>query len=963
MEIQYTWQKMVKLLIHKMGLIKIQIIIILMMSIAKGNTVNELKTFSETHAPYMKFWVTKDRNNTIKYIHGVLSEPGNHNITDIQIFLEMYKDAFGIQNFQRDLILKKIKVTKSGNTHFSFGQQFRGIPVLYRDLKVHTNSIGQITSISNQLAHQIHVDPIPAISKSVAKEIAKEQVENRTIVQENQLSIYVNNETPHLVYKIDLAGMPVSKTILVDAHSGNIVKEMMQTVAEGPTVGQGITNLGTTVDSLQMYAGNGFAGPDFYPDWLCESFCWDYGDCGGDSYPDCELSFGQGSCEDGYIEDCAGDCWNDDLYFYWFFALGNGECETNNQPEHPEIDSLFYLVDESAPNFGNIYTISSFGTNLGSQNWIPSADNLFDSEDATTSERSGTEAHYYIRRGLDYFYNVHGYEGVNGNGTRLGVVVDFTGFNAYYNMLFDVTSYGFGGITGSWHTLPWSSDPDIVGHEITHGITFHSSGLLYQNHSGALNESISDIFGYLIEYDITGNTSWLLAAEMFLEPLGYALRDLSDPPAFGQPDHMIHFNYIPQTVNPTQDNDFGGVHTNSGIPNKVFYLLVEGGTHYGWQVEPMDENIDLSREMAAELAFVWTTQYLSAEDEFWDAREKMLLVAADHFPDNPEIWSSVYNAWASVGVNPHVDISVPSGYFEPGSDTLEASVDVSGYSDQLISARLSITATDSSLMDTLDMTINENSMAISSFPVPNIEALFRMSVHLEAIGGLNVTHDYVGQFLTAGPVDIHGFSFEGNPQVMPGMTLLLSVELENHGNSGTVPNVITQIVDFDTSCFSIVDNNAHSYGNLLPGEISEQDWAYFILILDDDCELNTELFLTFNIIISGELYWSDTISFVVGEFLTAESDQLEPNNFVLNFPFPNPFNPKTMIRFNIPEETLTSLTIFDINGRKVESLINAKLLSGDHKIEWDASSHASGIYFLELTSGDFRQTKKMVLLK
>ena len=118
-----------------------------------------------------------------------------------------------------------------GNTHFSFGQQFRGIPVLYRDLKVHTNSSGQITSISNQLAHQIHVDPIPAISKSVAKEIAKEQVENRTIVQENQLSIYVNNETPHLVYKIDLAGMPVSKTILVDAHSGNIVKEMMQTVA------------------------------------------------------------------------------------------------------------------------------------------------------------------------------------------------------------------------------------------------------------------------------------------------------------------------------------------------------------------------------------------------------------------------------------------------------------------------------------------------------------------------------------------------------------------------------------------------------------------------------------------------------------------------------------------------------------------------------------------------------------
>ena len=102
---------------------------------------------------------------------------------------------------------------------------------------------------------------------------------NRTYIKDNQLAVYTDDNGAFLVYKIDLAGIPVSKTVLVDAHSGEMVKVIMQTVNDGPTVGQGITNLGTTVDSLQMYSGNGFAGPNYFPNYLCEAFCWDYGDC------------------------------------------------------------------------------------------------------------------------------------------------------------------------------------------------------------------------------------------------------------------------------------------------------------------------------------------------------------------------------------------------------------------------------------------------------------------------------------------------------------------------------------------------------------------------------------------------------------------------------------------------------------------------------------------------------------
>ena len=51
----------------------------------------------------------------------------------------------------------------------------------------------------------------------------------------------------------------------------------------------------------------------------------------------------------------------------------------------------------------------------------------------------------------------------------------------------------------------------------------------------------------------------------------------------------------------------------------MFYLLIEGGNHYGWLVDPLDEDIDISRQMGAELMFIWNTQYLSATDNFWDA--------------------------------------------------------------------------------------------------------------------------------------------------------------------------------------------------------------------------------------------------------------------------------------------------------------------------------------------------------
>lgn len=88
-----------------------------------------------------------------------------------------------------------------------------------------------------------------------------------------------------------------------------------------------------------------------------------------------------------------------------------------------------------------------------------------------------------------------------------------------------------------------------------------------------------------------------------------------------------------------------------------------------------------------------------------------------------------------------------------------------------------------------------------------------------------------------------------------------------------------------------------------------------------------------------------------------------PQKFMLEQNYPNPFNPSTKIKFDITESGFTNLAIFDLTGRKVEQLFAEELKAGVYEISWNASAYTSGTYFYKLTSGDFTQTRKMVLVK
>jgi len=88
-----------------------------------------------------------------------------------------------------------------------------------------------------------------------------------------------------------------------------------------------------------------------------------------------------------------------------------------------------------------------------------------------------------------------------------------------------------------------------------------------------------------------------------------------------------------------------------------------------------------------------------------------------------------------------------------------------------------------------------------------------------------------------------------------------------------------------------------------------------------------------------------------------------PKDYALQQNYPNPFNPATIIRFTLPKSTQAELTVIDLLGRVVETLAKGRYEAGMHQVAFDASDLPSGMYFYRLTTSDFTQTRKMLLVK
>jgi Zn-dependent metalloprotease len=238
------------------------------------------------------------------------------------------------------------------------------------------------------------------------------------------------------------------------------------------------------------------------------------------------------------------------------------------------------------------------------------------------------------------FFEVYQRRSIDGAGLPLDATVHYgcDYDNAFWNGERMVFGDGDGVIFNDF-----TVSVDIIGHELTHGVTQYSADLDYQGQSGALNESMSDVFGSLVkQYSLqqtAAKADWLIGAGLLAEGVrGVALRSMKAPgtayddPRLGkdpQPASMDDY------VRTRSDN--GGVHINSGIPNHAFYLVAEVLGGYAW-------------ERAGQIWYdTLTSETLRPETDFAAFAAATLAAAKARFGTGPET-DAVSKAWAQVGV-------------------------------------------------------------------------------------------------------------------------------------------------------------------------------------------------------------------------------------------------------------------------------------------------------------------------
>jgi Zn-dependent metalloprotease len=196
------------------------------------------------------------------------------------------------------------------------------------------------------------------------------------------------------------------------------------------------------------------------------------------------------------------------------------------------------------------------------------------------------EAYDGLGATYDFYWNVYQRNSIDDEGLKLDATVhyDVDYDNAFWNGEAMIFGDGDGELFNRF-----TISLDIIGHELTHGVTQDEAQLIYMYQSGALNESISDIFGSLVKQfklqQTADQADWLIGQGLFTSKVeGVALRSMKAPgtayddPLLGkdpQPMHMRNF------VNTSQDN--GGVHINSGIPNHTFYLVATKLGGHAWE--------------------------------------------------------------------------------------------------------------------------------------------------------------------------------------------------------------------------------------------------------------------------------------------------------------------------------------------------------------------------------------------
>ncbi|REJ10257.1 M4 family metallopeptidase [Halobacillus trueperi] len=297
----------------------------------------------------------------------------------------------------------------------------------------------------------------------------------------------------------------------------------------------------------------------------------------------------------------------------------------------------FYLYDKSHENLDGIYTYDA----QNSWNYAGLQDKLFSSRDAAFTddyEKPAVDAHYNSEKVYEYYLEEHDRNSIDGEGMAIKSTVHFG--KDYNNAFWNGQQMTYGDGDGEFF-IPLSAGLDVAAHEMAHGVTTNSAGLLYRFQSGALNEAFSDIFGALVDEE-----DWEIGEDIMAEDAiasgRTSLRSLSNPSKYpvGEdyvpygdgngmyPSHMDEYYDLPL------DLDNGGVHINSSIINHAAYITGE----------------QIGKEKLGQIYYRALTVYLQPESDFSHARESLIQSAVDLYGENSEEAQATEDGFNQVGI-------------------------------------------------------------------------------------------------------------------------------------------------------------------------------------------------------------------------------------------------------------------------------------------------------------------------
>ena len=262
---------------------------------------------------------------------------------------------------------------------------------------------------------------------------------------------------------------------------------------------------------------------------------------------------------------------------------------------------------------------------------------------AKSADKSVNNAYDGLGYTYDFWKAIFQRNSIDDRGMRLDGYVHYG--NAYNNAFWNGRQMIFGDGDGVLFT-DFTGSLDVIGHELGHGITQYTANLAYHNQSGALNESMSDVFGSMVKQwhlkQTAKSADWLIGADIFTPSYkGDALRSMKAPgtaydnPDMGkdpQPAHMKDYVKMADT----DSGDWGGVHINSGIPNHAFYLLATALGGNSW-------------DAAGHIWFEALRQSDAKVDFAGFAKHTYTVAATKYGPTGHEA-ASVEAAWNQVGI-------------------------------------------------------------------------------------------------------------------------------------------------------------------------------------------------------------------------------------------------------------------------------------------------------------------------